>query len=148
MKYIIAKNNEVWFSNFTPLKGYNFKPNNKIKYEGILVNTIEVLDDRLICKIIKRKNKYKIEKYLNYIMNIDESDSDEDPGDSLRSVLNEITRYKSIIRNKYSKYLDEKYMKLLLKKVALLEYEVNSKIYLYQSEYEQDYEEKVEGRGR
>ena len=37
---------------------------------------------------------------------------------------------------KYKKYLDEKYLKILLKKIALLEYELNSKFIIIIGEEE------------
>ena len=43
------------------------------------------------------------------------------------------------IEYKYKKYLDQKYLKILYKKIALLEYELNSKlIYSKNLEYEDE----------
>ena len=38
--------------------------------------------------------------------------------------------------HKYIKYLDEKYLKLLIKKISILEYELNTKLMKYQNNYE------------
>ena len=42
--------------------------------------------------------------------------------------------------HKYMKYLDEKYLRLLVKKISLLEYELNSKLIIYQNNYENEEE--------
>ena len=69
---------------------------------------------------------------------------DGDNGESIREALNDLTRYKNIVAYKYRKYLDEKYLKLLIKKIALLEYELNSKLMTYQDEF--TYEEEITTR--
>ena len=69
-------------------------------------------------------------------------DEDNDPGD-ISEALNEISRYKSIIVNKYKKYLDEKYITLLLKKINFLEEELKQKlIYVDDLQYEEELKSK------
>ena len=66
---------------------------------------------------------------------MDEDDSD--PTD-LRNALNDLTRYKSIIKNNYSKYLEQKYIKLLLNKISIIEGELKSRILYYDNIYERN----------
>ena len=73
-------------------------------------------------KILKKKIKRKLNLYLNYI--IEESGDD----DSCRVALNNINRYKDIVEYKYRKYLDDKYINLLLKKINLLEKKIKSNL--------------------
>lgn len=131
--YYINKNNsskEIIYLDYDKLKGFNFSPKNNIKYDGIVVNKMVIIKPSMIEKVLKRKIKKKLDLYLNLIIRFIESD-DSDSSDTIREALNDLTRYKSIIANKYRKYLDEKYLKLLIKKIALLEYELNSKLLIY-----------------
>lgn len=132
-------------------KKFKIKPRNKVKYEGIIVNKLTIYDDKFIERILKKKIKRKLDQYLNYIINyLDESD--DDGVTDLRHALNDLTRYKSIIYNKYRKHLDDKYVELLMKKIGLLEYQINHKLtyletydyyenYFYQNDYNDEYEE-------
>ena len=142
--YFVNKknNNEIIYLDYNKLKGFDFSPKNKIKYEGIVVNKMVIIKPSMIEKVLKRKIKNKLDLYLKLIVRFIESD-DSDNGDSIREALNDLTRYKSIIAHKYRKYLDEKYLRLLLKKIVILEYELNSKLmaineYVYENEYEEE----------
>ena len=147
--YYINRNNpnkEIIYLDYNKLNGFNFSPKNKIKYDGIVVNKMVIIKPSMIEKILKRKIKNKLNLYLKLIIKFIESD-DSDNGESLREALNDLTRYKSIISHKYMKYLDEKYLKLLLKKISILEYELNSKL-AYIDVYEKEYEEELTSRRR
>mgnify|MGYP003302957659 CR=1 FL=1 len=89
--------------------------------------------------IIKSDNydSKKLDLYLKLIIKFIESEDSGD-GESLREALNDLTRYKNIIAYKYRKYLDEKYLKLLLKKISILEYELNSKLVYKDLTYEEE----------
>lgn len=127
--YINKKNSnkEIIYLDFDKLKGIDFSPKNKIKYDGIVVNKMVIIKPSMIEKILKRKIRKKLDLYLKLIIKFIESE-DSDNGETLREALNDLTRYKNIIMHKYMKYLDEKYLKLLSKKISLLEYEINSKL--------------------
>ena len=94
----------------------------------------------MIEKVLRKKIKRKLDLYLKLIIKFIESNDSED-GDALMEALNDLTRYKNIINYKYKKYLDEKYLNILLKKIALLEYELNSRLINYKKLY--DYEEEM-----
>lgn len=149
--YYINKNNptkEIIYLDFNKLKGFDFSPKNKIQYEGIVVNKMVIIKPSMIEKILKKKIKKKLDLYLKLIIKFIESE-DSDNGESLREALNDLTRYKSIIANKYMKYLDEKYLKLLIKKISILEYELNNKlINIYNFSNEVEYEEELTSHRR
>jgi len=143
--YINKKDNnkEIIYLDFDKLKGFDFSPKNSFKYDGIIVNKMVIIKPSMIEKVLKRKIKNKLDLYLKLIVKfIDSEDSDD--GQSIREALNDLTRYKSIIAHKYRKYLDEKYLKLLLKKISILEYELNSKLaYMDVYKNEHEYEEEL-----
>lgn len=139
--YVCKKGNDrqIVCLDYNQLKGFGFSPKNNVKYDGIVVNKMVIIKPSMIEKVLRKKIKRKLDLYLKLIIKFIES-NDSDTGDALREALNDLSRYKNIIQYKYRKYLDEKYLKILLKKIALLEYELNSKIMNIQ-EYSYDYEE-------
>jgi len=112
------------------LGGFKFKPKKYLKYDGIKISKLVILNPILIDSILKRKTKIKLEYYLKFIIEQMDCDDEENPSD-LRQVLNDLTRYKSLVRNKYSKYLEEKYFKLLLNKINVIENELKTRILYY-----------------
>lgn len=133
-KYKLQKSNEkIEISNLdNNITGFIFTPQNNIAYAGIEVNSMTVMNNSFIEKILKKKNERKLDHYLEYIINIIENDSDDSDDSALREALNSLTRYKDTINYKYRIYLDDTYINLLLKKIALIENELKSKI-IYKS---------------
>ncbi len=145
--YVCKKGDDrqLIYLDYDKLKGFGFSPKNNVKYDGIIVNKMVIIKPSMIEKVLKRKIKRKLDLYLKLIIRFIESE-DGDNGETLREALNDLSRYKNIINYKYKKYLDEKYLKILLKKIAILEYELNSKLMnIGQYEYE---EEKTSTRRR
>ena len=144
--YVCKKGSEreILYLDCNKLRGFNFNPKNNVKYDGIVVNKLVIIKPSMIEKVLRKKIKRKLGLYLKLIIKFIESD-DSSNGESLREALNDLTRYKSIINHKYKKYLDEKYLKILMKKIQLLEYELNNKFMMLENEY---YEEKTSHKAR
>ena len=145
--YVCKKGDDkqIIYLDYDKLKGFGFSPKNNVKYDGIVVNKMVIIKPSMIEKVLRRKIKRKLDLYLKLIVRFIES-NDSDTGEALREALNDLTRYKNIIDYKYRKYLDDKYLRILLKKIALLEYELNSKLMSINNyEYE---EEKISHRRR
>ena len=143
--YTIVKeqiNGEKVYIDYTKITGYKFKPQNKIS--KIKVNSLIIVKPSFIEKILKKKVKRKLEFYLQYMISLVD-DEDETAG-GLNEVLNELNRYKTIVEYKYSKYLENKYIDLLLKKISILERELKMKIILKQEELMYEPEEKGKAR--
>lgn len=129
--YLLIKRkfgNEIVYIDYNKLDGFKIKPRNRVRYDGIEVNKLLIIKPTFIEKIIKRKIKIKLDNYLQYIIMLIENNDDTDAS-SLSIVLDDVTRYSQMIKNKYRKYLDDKYYELLLKKVSLLEQELKKKIF-------------------
>lgn len=136
--YIICRNKNEYNITLTNYSkdGFNFKPLNKIKYPGIKVNSLVIVNKDFIEKILKRKIKKRLNSFVKLMISVVE-DEDDDPNDVTKA-LNELSKYRSIIINKYRKYLDEKYVTLLLKKLDFLENELKQKmIYMDDLIYEE-----------
>ena len=118
--YICNKdNNEIVYGyiDYSHLHGFKIKPGNNVPYEGVEVGRLVLVKPSLIENVLKRNT------FLFTVID----DEDEDP-DALELVIDDVTRYKNIIMNKYSKFLDKKYIKRLLKKVGMVELELNNKL--------------------
>ena len=145
--YVVAKKNknvEIAFIDYSKIDGFKVNPKNTIEYPGIEINTMILVKPVFIEKILKKKIKRKLNLYLNYI--IEESSDDG----NYRETLSNIERYRGIVEYKYRKYLDDKYINLLLKKINILEKEIKTKI-LYEQKYNEKYleEEQVKiGKSR
>lgn len=128
------------------MEGFKITPKNEITYNGITVNTLLLMKPSFIEKVLKKKNKRRLEYYLQYMISIVEDDDNEDPT-TLSIVLNDLARYKDVIEYKYRKYLDDKYIELLLKKVGLLEHELKTKLVYKEMNYSKQMEE-TKGKSR
>ena len=127
--YICDKdNNEIVYGyiDYSHLHGFKIKPGNNVPYEGVEVGRLVLVKPSLIENVLKRKIKHKLDAYLTFLFTVID-DEDEDPN-ALELVIDDVTRYKNIIMNKYSKFLDKKYIKQLLKKVGMVELELKSKL--------------------
>lgn len=122
-------NDKIAYLDFDKITGFSFKPKNNIAYDGITVNRAVIVKPSFIEKILKKKNKKQLELYLQYIIGILDSD-DSDAGE-IASALDNLSRYRTMIINTYSKYLDVKYTELLIKKVELIERELKMKMIMF-----------------
>lgn len=127
--YICNKdNNEIIYGyiDYNRLHGFKIKPQNNVPYEGIEVSKLELVEPELIKKVLKRKIKHKLDMYLNFLFSI--LDDDNDDPEELALVIDDLNKYKKIIMNKYSKFLDKSYINTLLKKVGMVEKELKLKL--------------------
>ena len=155
MKYSVNKNKTYQNALIEPkkIRGYKVNPKNNVTYEGVKVDEMIIINPSFVEKILRRKNKKKLEEYLEFIIDMldNEDGTDTNPG-KISMVLNDLERYKSIVKNNYRIYLDKLYYDLLMKKINVIEKELKiKKMYLemtYQAmqqdgySNEQEYEEK------
>lgn len=129
------------------MNGFKITPKNEIAYDGVVVNSLLLMKPSFVEKVLKKKNKRKLEYYLQYMISLTEDDSDEDPA-TIAQALNDLSRYRDIIEYKYRKYLDDKYIDILLKKVNLLEHELKTKLIYKQMNAYSYVEEETKGKSR
>lgn len=123
------------------IRGFKIRPLNNVTYDGVQVNKLLIIKPSFVEKILKRKTKRKLELYLEFVINMLESDDGSNSG-KISLALNDLSRYKSIIKNNYRLYLDDLYYNLLMKKIDVIEKELKvRKMYLdmtYQEEYKME----------
>ena len=136
-QYFISKKKykgEVVFIDCEKSNVYKLSPKNSYPYEGIKVNELIIIKPSLIEKIIKRKIKNKISLFLSFLIdNLDGNNSDDDT----RKALGDLQRYRKFVNQKYSIYLDEKYMSLLNKKINVIERELKNSVLFSQISQEE-----------
>ncbi|MDD2181455.1 MAG: hypothetical protein PHW32_03695 [Bacilli bacterium] len=133
--YILMKKTnkkETFYIDYEKMDGYKVTPKNKVKYDGIIVNKLIVIKPSFTKKLLIKKSKRKLEEYLQYIINIMDNDDSTDSGE-LNRALNSLERYRRTVMNTYRMYLDDKYYKLLLQKIDLIEQELSKKLYIINS---------------
>lgn len=128
-------------------KGYKFVPKNEIKYNGIKVDKMVVINSSFVERVLKKKIKKRLNSYLEYVVSLTDDDTDDTDGSKIQMAINDLERYKSIIKKKYREYLEPRYIELLLKKIDLIEYELKVKSYVYEYDLEEEYEEE-KGKSR
>lgn len=145
--YKLHKDNNGSFIDLKENKidGFEFTPKNTNEYMDMEVNKMVVINPSFIEKVLKKKIKRKLDLYLQFIVSVID-DEDTDPS-NLRYVLDDLERYRRTIINKYQRYLDEKYINLLLKKIEILNNEIKTKL-LYMKEPIEKEEEKETRRNR
>lgn len=125
--YYISKDKntkDIVYFDYDKIDGFDIKPKNSDKY-GINVNKMIIVRPSMIQKLLMKKTQSKLEMFLKQIYYLMENDDTD--GDTLREALNDMTRYKNIINYKYNKYLEEKYLDKLNKRISLLEKELKKK---------------------
>ena len=130
--------------NLKKIQGLEIKPKNKLKYDAVEVNSMVIVNQKYIEKLLTKKTKRKLEYFLRYIVALIDGEDDASNPDNLQLALDDLAHYKSIIEYKYRKFLDEKYTSLLLQKIEMLEHEIKVKL-AYMTMY---VEEKVEEKGK
>lgn len=107
--------------------------NRSYKIDTVIIKNLEIYDKKLAHPIAVMQVKKKYEKLMNILPDL--LISDDDSGESIRSALNEIERFRQIIKNKYREYLKEKDLKLMSSQLKVLQREAKSKYLEMQNSY-------------
>ena len=122
------------------LDGFMMGTKNKTyKIDGNEVRDIKVIDTKLAATLVNKQVSKKYEKLINYLTEI--LVDDDDSGDTYREALNQIEKFRQEIKNKYRKFLKEKELEMMSKKLVILQKEANKRlleiqnnIYKYENE--------------
>lgn len=128
------------YIDYKNIAGFKVKPKNGKRYGGVEVNEMLIIKPDFIDLILKRKIGKKLESYLNYLIEVIDDDAD---GAKLAQTLNDIDRYRTTINNTYKKYLDDKYLDILLRKLKLVEEKLNEKMQMFYQRMQRQIEEKI-----
>lgn len=144
MSYVLTKNNEkVSLYSINIKNGYAFKPKNKANV--LRVNKVIVLDPLLVDNILTIKFETRFKKLLKLVTFI-LNNEDATTGDT-NLALDEVALLKSILLNRYQKFLSEEKELLFLQKLRILENNLRSKEFAINMKY-QEYIEESKSKGR
>ena len=144
-RYLIVKEKnkkEITYFEYDKLSGFNMtskSKNIKLK-DAINVNKIIIINPSFIEKTINKKINNKIKNLIDLLANIYNDPDDEDPAGTLMQALNEVERFKRQMINKYEEYMTKEQIKLLERKIAILEQQVTMQAYYINERKEELYE--------
>ena len=107
--------------------------NRSYKIGTVIIKNLEIYDKKLAHPIAVMQVKKKYEKLMKILPDL--LISDDDSGESIRHALNEIERFRQIIKNKYREYLKEKDLKLMSSQLKVLQREAKAKYLEMQNSY-------------
>lgn len=114
-----AKSDVITYMEYEKLKGFNVKPKKTLNFEDMInVNEMIIINPTLIEKLIDKKCTRTFEKILTIMSIIDDSDDEDDTPFDL--VLDELTRFKSLIESKYKDYMEKEKYKIVMKKIEII----------------------------
>lgn len=147
-KYILLKKNK-----FKKISLFNYEDTLDIskKKDKERIGVIKFYDDKTISGVIKKSIDNRFKKILELIAKIEESD--EDPSAGYIFCLDEASKFKQEMINKYNRFLKKDKIEFINKKIELIEKELKNKLITYRLMHspifdEIDEEEKEEERHR
>ena len=148
-KYILLKK-----SIYKTMESYDFNEsfNMSKKKDDERIGVIKFYDEKIINQVVQRSVDNRFKKLLELLSKIEESD--EDPSEGLLLCLDEVSRFKMEMINKYNKFLKKIQIDLVNKKIELIEKEIKNKLLecrmihtaILDKIYEDDEEEIVDER--
>ena len=117
-----VKTDVITYMEYDKIDGFRVKPKKTVSFEDMInVNEMIVINPSLIEKLISKKCSKSLKKILKMMTALCDDD-DDDSGYML--ILNEIERLKNLVVNKYKNYMEEKEYDVLLKKLKIIQQEV------------------------
>ncbi len=109
------------------LDGFMMGSKNKVyKIGENAIKDIKVVDKNLASNLVNKQVLKKYQKLINYLTEL--LIDDDDSGDTYREVLNQIEKFRQEIKNKYRKYLKQKDLENMSKKLIVLQKEANKRL--------------------
>ncbi|MBR3146502.1 MAG: hypothetical protein IKF47_04475 [Bacilli bacterium] len=135
------KNKLIDETELVELDGFMMGSKNKtFKIDGSEVRDIKVVDTKLASALVNKQVSKKYEKLIIYLTEL-LVDDDDDSGETYREALNQIEKFRQEIKNKYRKFLKQKELEMMSKKLIILQKEANKRlleiqnnIYKYENE--------------
>lgn len=138
-----AHEETITYMEYEKLKGFNVKPKDSLEIEDMInVNEMIVINPGLIEKLVSKKCKRRLERIIMMLSVVYEDEASDDG--VIEMVLDEMEKFKTMLRKKYKDYLKKEEYKLYLKKLEILESEARIRI----NEKRREMQEKRGRRGR
>ena len=149
-KFLVVKDNdskEIRYFDYDKIRGYNLFAKDNMHFEDAIdVNRIIIIKPTFIEKIATKKMNQKFQNFINMVSAVCEIDDEDESGECYEIVLDEANKLRMEIINKYKKYISEEKLKLVMKKIEILEDELKLRKNVLISSLEQ--KEKSVKRGK
>ena len=127
-KFLVVKNKDekdIKYFDYDKLDGYNLTIKKNVHFaDAIDVNRVIIINPTFIDKIATRKINTKFNKLINMMQVVCEVGDEDESGEGYRIALDEASKLKQELWNKYKKYISEEKLSLMLKKIEILEDEL------------------------
>ncbi len=100
------------------ISGFDMKSRKNFSIEGITVNNIRICSFDLAHPLVSKAVKSRFDKLLLLLTEL--LISDDDSGDTFREALNQIEKFRLIIKNKYRDFLKNKELTEMSNKLKVL----------------------------
>ena len=138
-----AHEETITYMEYEKLKGFNVKPKDSFEMDDMInVNEMIIINPGLIEKLVFKKCKRRLEKII-LMLSVVYEDESTDEG-NIEMVLDEMEKFKTMLRKKYKEYLKKEEYKLYLKKIEILESEARIRL----NEKRKEVQEERGRRGR
>ncbi len=128
-RFVVKKDDKtdvITYMEYDKIDGFRVKPKKTINFEDMInVNEMIVINPSLIQKLISKKCTRNFDKILKMMSVVSEDEDDGDTGYML--VHDQLERFKMLLMNKYKAYMEELEYETTLKKIELLEQEVEAR---------------------
>lgn len=105
---------------------------NGCKIKAIKISGVK-LASPMVSDIVQKKYKKLLERLADLLVD------DDDSGDSYREALNEIERFRLIVKNKYRAFLAKKDLEIMSKQLVLLQKEAEERLLELRNSYYESY---------
>lgn len=127
------------------INGFPMASSKKVfNINGCEIKDIFVMDRTLANPLASKKVMKQYNKLIAYLTQL-LIDADDDDGDTYRECLNQIEKFRLIIKNRYRDFLKRKELEMMSKQLKILQNEAQNRFIELQNSY---YEENINNRRR
>ena len=105
---------------------FDMKSHKSFSIDGITVKNIRIYSFDLAHPLVSKSVKIRFKKLLDLLTEL--LISDDDSGDTFREALNQIEKFRLIIKNKYRDFLNNKELSEMSNKLKLLRKDAEEKL--------------------
>lgn len=134
------KKNNVSGYELINLEGFIMSSSKGFKINNQRIRNIKIIDNSLAHLLAYEKAMKKYNILINRLIEMLSSDDDGDSDNELREALNEIERFRLLIKNKYRHFLKRKELERMSKQLSALKKEIEDRL------FEINYQEKNTNR--
>ncbi len=128
-KYVVIDNTEIY-----NLRGFLMGNGRNYTIEGSNVKNIDIMHNELNHPLVMREVYRHYSRLIEFITNL-LLDDDDDTGASYHEALNQIEKFRLIIKNKYRAFLEKEELAFMAKQLQTLKREATMKLMEIQASY-------------